>query len=254
MSVTALIAARMGSSRFAGKSLADLHGKPMLSRMVERVRRAARVEGVVLATTILPEDDALQDWADAEGVQCFRGSADDVLGRLRAAAERFEMDTIVEMLGDNPLVHASMIDAALDLYEDANPDYVATVTNEYPLAAAELKRFPIGVRVQVFSIETLRRCEERAKTAENREHATSFIASHPEMFETTYVEASGPFAVLNRPELTFAVNFPENLDLIRGVFAECYASGRDFGIEQAIEAVDNDPALMALMGEHGRND
>lgn len=252
MTATALIAARMGSSRFPGKTLADLHGKPMLERMIERIRMARGVDQIVLATTDLPEDGALAHWARDMGIGCFRGSDDDVLGRLHAAAAAFEMDVIVEMLGDNPLVHSSLIEAALDRYSGGGLDYVATVTNEYPNAAPDLKRFPIGVRVQVFGVETIRRCAELASAPENREHATTFIASHPEIFRTAFVEAAGRFADANRPGLTFAVNHRQNLDLIRALFARCYDTDSNFTIPGAIAAFDAEPTLASLMGEPQR--
>ena len=249
MNATALMAARMGSSRFHGKSLADLHGKSMLERMVERIRRARGVGRVVLATTDLAEDDALARWAERMDVGCFRGSASDVLGRLHGAAEAFGMEVIVEMLGDNPLVHSDLIEAALDRFAEGGLDYVATLTNEYPKAPAQMKRFPIGVRVQVFGIDTIRRCAQLATAAENREHATSFIAMHPETFRTAFVEADGVFAGMNRPELTFAVNHPCNLDLIRAVFARCHDADPNFPVSAAIAAYDADTGMAALMGE-----
>lgn len=249
MNVTALIAARMGSSRFPGKTLADLHGKPMLQRMVERIRAARGVDNIVLATTDLAGDDTLAQWAELVGIRCFRGSATDVLGRLHAAAEAYQMETIVEMLGDNPLVHSSLIEAALACYCGGGLDYVATVTNEYPMAPSELRRFPIGIRVQVFGIETIRRCAELAYAPENREHATSFIASHPDRFSTAFVDATGEFANLHRPELTFAVNHRQNLELIRAIFARCYDTDNNFSISTAIATFDADPMLASLMGE-----
>lgn len=249
MNAIALMAARMGSSRFPGKSLADLHGKPMLERMVERIRRARGIGRVVLATTDLTEDDHLARWAEEMGIGCFRGSASDVLGRLHGAAEAFGMDVIVEMLGDNPLVHSDLIEAALDRYAAGGLDYVATLTNEYPKAPAGLQRFPIGVRVQVFGIDTIRRCSELATAPENREHATSFIALHPEIFRTAFVEATGQFASSSRPELTFAVNHPGNLDLIRAIFARCYEMDPNFSVAAAIATYDADPRMAALMGE-----
>lgn len=243
-----LIAARMGSSRFAGKTLSGLHGAPMLGRLVERLRVSDNVGRIVLATTELAEDDKLANWCVEAQIDCFRGSSDDVLGRLLAAAETFEAGVIVEVLGDNPLIHSAMIDAAVDLYSLSQADYVATVTDEYPNADPGLKRFPIGVRVQVMPITTLRRCAELAQTESEREHATSYIVGNPQIFSSAFVEASGKFADCHRPELTFAVNHRENLDLIRGIFDRCYDEDRNFSVADAIKAFDADKALHSLMG------
>lgn len=246
--ITALVAARIGSSRFRGKTLADMNGKPMLERQLERMCRSPFIEEVVVATSIAKDNDVLENWCVDFGVKCFRGSDEDVLGRLRAAAEAYKGEVIVEILGDNPLVHSSLIDACLELYFSEGIDYVATLTNEYPQARATLPRFPIGVRVQVFSIDTLRRCEELAKNSSHREHATSFIAQNPKLFKTKFVTADGDFENCNRPELTFAVNKENNLNLVRNIFSACNGDDTNFSVCDAIRAFDANPQWQPLMG------
>ena len=246
--VTALLAARMGSSRFKGKTLSDLHGHPMLKQQIERVRKSSYIDSVVVATTELPADQEIEEWCKANDVRCYSGSAEDVLGRLTSAAQHFKMTTVVEVLGDNPLVHSDMIDAALELYFEKRTDYVATLTEEYPKAEAGLKTFPVGVRVQVLSVDTLIRCSELAKNDSHREHATSYIAENPDIFTTAFVVADGVFANCARPELTFAVNYPKNLELIRAVFEELYNNDNNFSVEDAIKVFDSKPELKPLMG------
>ena len=58
--ISVIIAARMGSSRFKGKTLANLYGKPMLYRLVERIRYSSKIKDIILATTIKREDDLLE--------------------------------------------------------------------------------------------------------------------------------------------------------------------------------------------------
>jgi len=79
--IIAIIQARMGSSRFPGKTLADLAGRPMLSRVVERVSQSRAIDKVVVATSIEVGDDPIAEFCAKEGVLCFRGSEDDVLDR-----------------------------------------------------------------------------------------------------------------------------------------------------------------------------
>jgi spore coat polysaccharide biosynthesis protein SpsF len=247
-SITALIAARMNSSRFPGKTLSDLHGLPMLERQIERISKSSYVTDIVVATTELPADQEIEDWCKAHNVRCYRGSANDVLGRLSSAAQHFNMKTVVEVLGDNPLVHSDMIDAAVELYFEKKTDYVATLTDEYPKATDDLKKFPIGVRVQVFPIATLVRCSEMAKDNSHREHATSYIAENPDLFSTVFVEAVGKFSDCNRPELTFAVNLPKNLELIRLSYNKLYDLNSNFTVQDAISLFDSLPSLKPLMG------
>lgn len=246
--VTVLLAARMGSSRFPGKTLSDLHSLPMLERQIERIRKSIYIDNVVVATTELPADQEIESWCRAKDVGCYRGSADDVLGRLTSAAQHFNMKTVVEVLGDNPLVHSDMIDAVVELYFEKKTDYVATLTDEYPKATGGSKKFPIGVRIQVFPATTLARCSELTKNDSHREHATSYIAENPDIFSTTFLEAEKLFSSCNRPELNFAVNFPKNLDLIRSIFNELYEQNKNFSVEDVINLLDLRPDLISLMG------
>ena len=73
--ITAIIQARMSSSRLPGKVLLDIAGQPMLVRMVERARRARSIEQVVVATTTVPSDDPIEKLCAVAGYACFRGGA-----------------------------------------------------------------------------------------------------------------------------------------------------------------------------------
>jgi len=245
--ISVIIAARMGSSRFPGKTLTDLHGKPMLERIIERIRSSKYCDDIIVATTFLEEDEAIENWCAENQVHCFRGSDDDVLERLYKAADHYNCKTIVEILGDNPLVHSDLIDACVDKYFSDTLDYVATITNEYPKASETLKKFPIGVRVQVMSTDTLKKCDELANEQNFREHATSYIAQNPDIFKTGFVEASGPFNNCNNPELTFAVNLEKNLVLIENIFNACYSANNTFSVADAIEVFKKNNWI-SLMG------
>ena len=248
MKVTALIAARMGSSRLPGKVMMPILGKPMLERMIERVRHSRYVNQIVVATTDLPEDAAIETLATRCGIECFRGSAQDVLGRINEAAAAYAAEVVVEMLGDNPLVHADLIDEVIEFYKKGRSDYVANVTSEYPHARANIKKFPIGIRVQVFPLSVLNRCARLAHDPRHREHSTSFIYEHPEVFRLGYFEAKGRWRDLNRPSLTFAVNYQENLEMIRRIFERCYPIDPNFPLSAVIHTLESDSPLRHLMG------
>ena len=59
MTTIAILQARMSSSRFPGKVLAQLAGKPMVIRQLERIQRASSLDAVVVATSTDPSDDEL---------------------------------------------------------------------------------------------------------------------------------------------------------------------------------------------------
>jgi len=244
----AVIAARMGSSRLPGKCLMPILGKPMLERMLERVRASRHIEDVVIATTDLPEDTAIVELAARLGVRCFRGSVDDVLGRIAAAATSSGADEVIELLGDNPLVHAGLIDDVVEFFRGGAFDYAASTTTEHPHAGPARHPFPIGIRVEVITPAILVECARTAREPRHREHTTSFIYEQPERFRLGYFEARGRWGELHRPELTFAVNYAENLALVRRIFERCYPRDANFPLSDVVRAFDADPGLRPLMG------
>ena len=99
-----VLASRMSSSRLPGKALLPIFEEmSMLDVLLHRIRLAKHVTGVVLATSVDQSDDPLESWALKNEVECFRGSLDDVLGRLAGCISQLEMQSFVEILGDNPL-------------------------------------------------------------------------------------------------------------------------------------------------------
>jgi len=243
-----IIAARMGSTRLPGKSLSEIQGTPMIEQLVRRVRHSDIVGPIILATTVSREDDVLVRWATNLGLGCYRGSVFDVLGRLASAVEHFELNYFIEILGDNPLVHHSLIDASWALFKSLSVDYVATLTNEYPGVPSSFRRFPIGVRVQIMRREAILKCNELAVDESHREHATTFIAENPEIFPRAFVEAKNEFEYLNRPDLNFAVNTERNLLLVKKIFRDLGGKQINFSLDQVVNYLSKNRDLLALMG------
>lgn len=250
MKTVALLVARMGSGRLPGKAMAEIEGTPMLKRLVERTRASDSIDEIVITTSTLEKDDVLEELAKTCNVSCFRGSPDDVLGRITGAANQFNADIVVELLGDNPLLHSDLIDDVLDMYKDGDYDYVANVTNEYPYAPEGIKKFPIGIRIQAIAIEALRKCESLASTDEYREHSTNFMFHHPEIFKIGYLPAEGKWSGLVHPTLTFAVNYHENFQMITEIFKKGLADDPNFDLNRVMEIYLADPSLAKLMGNN----
>jgi len=126
MRVVAIIQARTGSTRLPGKVLADLAGEPMLARVVNRTRRAKRLDEVVIATTSEPADDTIVEMCVARGWAYFRGSNEDVLDRYYQAAIKYHAQAIVRITSDCPFIDPEILDRVVQAFLDGQPnvDYV----------------------------------------------------------------------------------------------------------------------------------
>jgi 3-deoxy-manno-octulosonate cytidylyltransferase (CMP-KDO synthetase) len=119
MKITAVIPARYASTRFEGKALADIKGKPMVQHVYERASRASHVSEVIVAT----DDERIMQAVKAFGGRAEMTSRGHETGtdRLAEVAARLDSDIIVNVQGDEPLIDPAMIDdAILPLIEDGS--------------------------------------------------------------------------------------------------------------------------------------
>lgn len=202
MKTVAIIQTRMGSSRLPGKVLMDLHGESMLSRVVSRVR-AARIDEVVIATTISAADDAVV--REAERLDCtpFRGSESDVLSRYLGAARATDADVVVRMTSDCPLLDPWVIDDVLGrLAWDV--DYASNT---------RARSYPRGLDVEAMHRDTLERIGRMARSQPAREHVTAYLVERPDLFELAEVVAEH-----DDSDLRWTVDAPDDLALVRQLY------------------------------------
>lgn len=112
MTITAIIPARYGSTRFPGKALADLCGKPMIQHVYERTSRACHLSQVIVAT----DDQRIAEAVTRFGGKVAMTSPDHETGtdRLAEVAQGLTSDIIVNVQGDEPLIDPAMIDQAVE--------------------------------------------------------------------------------------------------------------------------------------------
>jgi 3-deoxy-manno-octulosonate cytidylyltransferase (CMP-KDO synthetase) len=112
MKITAIIPARYGSTRFEGKALADICGKPMIQHVYERTIRSSLVSDVVVAT----DDERIASVVRKFGGRVEMTSTGHETGtdRLAEVAGRIDSDIIVNVQGDEPLIEPAMIDEAIE--------------------------------------------------------------------------------------------------------------------------------------------
>jgi spore coat polysaccharide biosynthesis protein SpsF len=246
MNIVATIEARMSSSRLPGKVLKPLAGKPMLQWLVERVRPARRIDRLVLATSVETSDDPTAELARQLGIDCFRGSLDDVLGRLTRCAETHAADLIVKLSGDNPLYHHLLLDDMVAAFERRPCDFLGTTFMSFSEAWQARRTFPLGLGVAVMPLAVLQEAERRSQTAEGRESVVRYIIDHPERFDLAAFDAVGPWAALNRPELRLTVDTAADFAVMEALFDALGRQAADFAITDAIAYLDAHPEVRAL--------
>ncbi len=125
MKITAIIPARFGSTRFEGKALADICGKPMIQHVYERTIRSSLVQDVIVAT----DDERIASVVRKFGGKVEMTSTGHETGtdRLAEVAARIESEIIVNVQGDEPLIEPSMIDEAIKPMVDDSSIVMSTL-------------------------------------------------------------------------------------------------------------------------------
>lgn len=120
MKVLGVIPARYGSTRFEGKALADILGKPMIQRVYERAINAKTINELVVATDDQRIFDAVKKF---DGNVIMTAQHNTGTDRIAEVAKNGDADIIANIQGDEPLIEPAMIDEAVQpLLDDMNVD------------------------------------------------------------------------------------------------------------------------------------
>lgn len=226
----AIIQARMGSSRLPGKVLADIGGATMLAQVVRRLRGAARVDEIVVATSLVLDDDAVADEAVRLGAGVHRGSENDVLGRYLGAARAFRAEAILRITADCPLVDPGVVDLVIEALTD-EVDYASNTHD---------RSFPRGLDSEALHRDTLERIARLGTSRPAREHVTAFVMEQPALFRIVQVAAEG-----DDSDLRWTVDTADDLAMVRGLYE---ALGLDRAVRpyrEVVAAVRARPELSA---------
>ena len=229
--VVAIIQARMGSERLPGKVLLDIEGQPMLERVVRRVKRARKIDKVVVATSTAAADDAVAALAETLSAGVTRGSEHDVLNRYRQAAVEHEAASIVRVSADSPFVDPDVIDATVNALIDFEADYAGNKINP---------SFPLGLDVEAFTREALEKTWLEAVEPYERAHVTLRMYSPESVMRMRAVTTEH-----DRHDWRWTVDTPEDLEFARQVFRRLGGSN-DFSWIDVVKIIEAEPALAQI--------
>lgn len=234
----AVIQARMGSTRLPGKVLADVHGLPMLRRVIERVRESRDIDDVIVATGCDPIEQPIHDACRRWGVSVWGGCAvDDVLGRFACVSRGYGAARVVRVCGDTPLVDFDAIDWLLSVAETTGADYVGYHGEDgTPTVLTSLGLFP-----EVVSAECLQRADATITDPAEREHVTLGIYTRPQDFRCRWLRLP---AVCDDESLRFAVDTADDLHLMQQIVARVGTCTR---VEQLVATVRECPEWLESM-------
>ena len=235
MKVGYLITGRLKSTRLPKKLLLEIKGKPIISHMIDRLKLANQVDEIIICSSINDQDKPLANIAKQNGIKCYFGSPDDVLVRLLGAADKFNLDYILNITADCPFV---------------DPDYADKIVDKYIETDADLIRqfdLPHGVFSYGIKVDALREVVKLKDSTDTEVWGRYFVDT-------------GLFNVLDldvederhkRPGLRMTLDYPEDFEFLQTIFDELYVEDKVFSLTEILDLLDRKPGIIDINKDCG---
>lgn len=232
--ISAIIQARMGSSRLPGKMLEQIEGKSVLGHVISRLKSCRYIDNITLATTDLEQDKALLEEARNYNIEAFPGNEKDVLDRYYQCAKKIGSKAIVRITGDCPFLDSKIVDEIILKFLNYDSDYSSNVRP---------RSFPDGIVAEVFSFEALEEAWTNAKLPSEREHVTPYIWKSPEKFKIVNVENDTDLS-----ELRITLDHKEDLILLKKIGEAM--RGRDYTLKNILSILKKNEGWTQINSAH----
>ena len=234
MKIGAIVQARMGSTRLSGKVMKDLEGKTVLEHVIDRVRQSKLIDAIIIATTTHNRDDVIEAEALRFGVKAFRGSEDDVLSRYYYAAKENNLDVVVRITSDCPLIDPKVLDEVIRCYVNNDYDIVSNAGSDL-----SKRTYPRGLDTEVFSFKILESAFTNAEETYQREHVTPYI----------YENSSSVYHYKNDIDYSkhrWTLDTDEDFNLISEIYNHLYHGEHDFYLRDIVKLFEVKPELFNI--------
>ncbi|KGO97186.1 hypothetical protein Q767_00855 [Flavobacterium enshiense DK69] len=234
------IQARLGSTRLPGKVLLPFYeNNSILDLLVQNIKSNFSNISLVLCTSINNSDDLIAGFCKKKGIDCFRGSENNVLGRFLEASDFYNVSTIVRVCADNPFLDILFLKELLDFYFDnPNADYWSFKNDE----GIPVIKTHYGFFAEIVSKKALQAVLEETDDNLYLEHVTNFIYSQSG-FEVKL--KSLPHYLKNRTDLRFTIDDIDDFENLKPVYQ--YYKNNNQDIQKTILFVDGNSRIKNKM-------
>jgi len=229
MGIGFLITARLKSTRLPGKITLELNNKPVIWHMINRLKMSSVLDRIVICTSINPDDKPLVDIAMEENIDYFLGSEEDVILRLYEAAKEFNLDYVLNITADCPLVSFEHFDTMVNKYLETDADLIRNM------------QLPIGLFSYGLKVAALRKVCEIKKSGKTEVWGRYFTDTG--LFNVVDVDVSPEYI---RPDYRFTLDYPEDFDFLKKIYSHFGENTYKTSSLDIIRYLDENPQIVAI--------
>jgi N,N'-diacetyllegionaminate synthase len=228
--IAVIAAARMKSSRLKRKAILPIGGMASIERCLSNCLMFPFVDEVILATSTLEEDAVLGQYTLGGKVKFWQGDPEDVISRYLGACAAYDIDVVVRLTGDSPVVSPEIGEIILKSHFNAGADFT------------EVRSFAVGTNSQVYNVEALKRVIGLVGRADYSEHMTLYMTNNPGIFKINYVDT--PEELVRDYRLT--LDYPEDLEMFNELFKELSRGGLVSTLVNVFKVLDENPHIARI--------
>lgn len=225
-----ILQARINSTRLPGKVLLPLpfaSSYSILNQIYRRYKLIDFIDDFIIATTNLSDDDKINDEADKIGVKCFRGDENNVLKRYIEAAEEHNIDVIIRITGDNPLLFPEFYKRSIfENHIKGNYEYTRNVG------------LPYGTSFEIVNLKTLKKINTLNPSISECEHVTLLMKNKPEYFKIQHVEHKFNDFI---GDLRLTVDYPSDYAVLNFVMQNFEESNFEYDFQSILKFFNKYP-------------
>jgi spore coat polysaccharide biosynthesis protein SpsF len=239
--VSAVLQARMKSTRLPGKALCPLASIPLTEHIINRIKAVADFDHIILAVPDSPTEAPLIEMAERLNITIARGPEEDVLERFLIAADQVKAQHIVRICGDNPLIDRQLMRLLIHTHLKENTDY--TITSD---------SIPLGTGTEVVRVNSLKKIAGATMETKYREHVTTWFHDNPTLGVQSRVPAP---AYLRNKSHRLTIDTKNDLTLMEKIFNEFYTLTSPLpDLQKVIQFLDNRPEIAQInINTHQKN-
>ena len=225
-----IIQARQSSTRLPNKVLKKILGQEIILRLYDRLLNCKIVDRIIVATSNDNSDNDLAYLLLKNSIDNFRGDLNDVLTRYVDCAKRYNIEKIIRITADNPLVSPELVDDMINLHNEFGYDFID---------AFVAPSSPHGIGCQFITYDCLEEANKNSTNKEEREHVTTWIRNNSQKFlSLKYVINKD----IRRTDIRLALDYREDLLLLEKIYKH-FGGKNDMSVRDIIGFLDNNPVI-----------
>lgn len=225
MKVGAIIQARYDSTRLPGKVLMNLpfdKTNTVLGQIINRLKQVTNINEIIVATSNDDNDNVIESFANSNNVLCVRGDKNDVLKRFIKVIDNRELDVVIRITGDNPVVLKDVMQSVVNKHIESKVDYTRNLN------------LPYGTSFEVVNSNVLKEIYLQKDVSDfDKEHVTAYIKKHKDNFDILEVNHEVGFN-----DFRFTIDYPSDYAVMNIIFQYLETINYEYDLQKIISFIN----------------